>query len=185
MSIIEDILGRYLALYPEEQDAFTVLRTQLADGEDVTSRKNFTGHVTSSGLVVSADHRRVLLIHHRFFVKWLQPGGPMEPGEIDPYETALREVREETGIQDVQPIDIPGQASHLPVYIDSNYIRARPERNEPEHWHHDFRYAFLAGSEQVNHRIEEVYAAEWMPLDDPRVEAQPWIKQGLSRLLAV
>ncbi len=41
--------------------------------------------------------KKVLLIHHRKLGKWLYPGGHMESGEF-PYETAAREVKEETGL---------------------------------------------------------------------------------------
>ena len=104
MNSIAELLNRYLALYPEEKESFVLLRRQIVANEDVVSRRNFTGHVTGSGLVLSPDRSHVLLIHHRFLERWLQPGGHMEPHEITPYDTALREVREETGLQPLRYI---------------------------------------------------------------------------------
>lgn len=42
----------------------------------------------------------VLLLHHRKLQTWMPPGGHVEPNEL-PHEAALREAKEETGL-DVQ-----------------------------------------------------------------------------------
>jgi 8-oxo-dGTP pyrophosphatase MutT (NUDIX family) len=53
-------------------------------------------HVTGSAIVVGA--RGVLLHRHKRLGLWLQPGGHLEPGEA-PWNAALREAEEETGLK--------------------------------------------------------------------------------------
>ena len=64
----------------------------LADPMD---RERDLIHVTGSAIVTGP--RGVVLLRHRRLGLWLQPGGHIEPGET-PWEAALREATEETGL---------------------------------------------------------------------------------------
>src|ERR1700723_1473213 len=62
------------------------------------SRHQFTpGHITCTGLVLASDGERLLLVHHRRLDRWLLPGGHVDPDDTEIWETASREVIEETG----------------------------------------------------------------------------------------
>ena len=52
----------------------------------------------ASVFVINPKDKKLLLVKHSIFNKWLQPGGHMEESE-NPEESALREVYEETGIK--------------------------------------------------------------------------------------
>lgn len=55
-------------------------------------------HFCASAFVINPSDKRILLVRHSNFDKWLQPGGHMEDDET-PEETAVREVFEETGVR--------------------------------------------------------------------------------------
>lgn len=170
-------LAAYLAIFPEDARALQCLCDQLAAGEDVGDRRNFNGHLCGSGIVLSRDRQKVLLIHHKRFGRWQQPGGHMEPGDESPLTAARREVLEETGLRMGRPYLIQGKS--MPLHIGAHPIPANPAKDEPAHRHYDFRYLFVADDEALRHQEEEVHAAGWFPLDAPETAS---IAEMLARL---
>lgn len=119
------------------------------------------GHFTASAFVVSPDLRSLLLILHGKLALWLQPGGHIDPSDADVLAAARREVAEETGIQDTQPL----AAFPRLLDLDIHPIPANPRKAEAAHEHFDVRVAlhaqtweFAAGSDAL--------AARWVPLAD-------------------
>lgn len=103
---------------------------ELFDGlESPLDQRADAVHVTGSAFVVG--RRGVVLLRHRRLGIWLQPGGHIDPGET-PWEAALREAREETGL-DLAPIDFdaPGRPrlAHVDVHAGGR-----------GHTHLDLRY---------------------------------------------
>jgi 8-oxo-dGTP pyrophosphatase MutT (NUDIX family) len=81
-------------------------------------------HVTASAVVTG--QRGVVLLKHKRLGIWLQPGGHIDPDE-DPIDAALREAREETGLdvvlhtQEVIHVDVhPGPKGH--THLDLRYL---------------------------------------------------------------
>lgn len=165
----------YMDLFPvEEEERLDLLVTQLwENGEQgIYDRKNMLGHVTTSMLVLSPCTTKVLVIHHRATGKLLAPGGHVEmdceplKGDVDLRQQALRELAEETGITDVEPVFI-GERADTPLDLDSHHIAPRPAKMEGPHYHHDFMYLAIARSETVPvAQASEVSFARWVPLDE-------------------
>jgi 8-oxo-dGTP pyrophosphatase MutT (NUDIX family) len=136
------------------------------------------GHLTGSAFVLSADGRRVLLLHHRKLDRWLQPGGHADPGETSGEAVALREVREETGLEDARlHPDAP-----RPLDVDVHEIPARP--GEPAHAHLDLRYLVVAGVGELRRAQEEAADLRWFGWDElAPLRLDPGLRRGLSKAL--
>ena len=102
----------------------------------------------ASAFVLNHEHK-VLLIWHKKFNKFIQPGGHLNEGE-KPYEAAIREVLEETHIH----IDIPEKE---PFSI-SDY------HNNVGH-QIDYQYIAYALDEEIR-KNNESFKAGWYSLED-------------------
>lgn len=156
-------LSGFVAAQPDAARRLARLREQLNGADDVLSRSNMAGHVTTSAVVLDHVRQRVLMIHHRALDLWLAPGGHYEaPGSL--WDSACREVAEETGVTGLLPF--VGRQPFL-LDIDTHAIPARPQRGEGSHWHHDFAFLAIAPHNvDLALQEEEVVAAQWTPVAD-------------------
>jgi 8-oxo-dGTP pyrophosphatase MutT (NUDIX family) len=151
-------LSRLVAAFPEDQKSRELVLQLLEYTPAPFSRAQFEpGHITCTGLVLHPAGDAILLVHHRRLDRWLLPGGHVEPEDAEIWDTARREVREETGAQ-LLPEAAPGMAG-----IDVHGIP--PRRKEPFHLHHDLIFTFHAASPEIA-PTEEVRRAVWCSMDD-------------------
>lgn len=159
---ISNVLAEYLERYPDEAPLLAEPVQRLRQGGDFASRRTFPMHVTVGALLVR-DEAEILLIEHRAYGLMLQPGGHVEPTDTTLVDAAVRELAEETGIDPSAVVC----ASPTPAYVEYGLVPARPAKDEPEHYHLDFGYAFTTTHGDVG-RIQEseVTGAGWYPLGD-------------------
>jgi 8-oxo-dGTP pyrophosphatase MutT (NUDIX family) len=123
---------------------------------DPFSRGHFApGHFTASCYIVDGEGR-LLLHHHRRLDRWLQMGGHLENAE-SPELAALREGREESGLDD---LTLLGGIADLDVHA----IPAG--KGEPDHDHFDVRYvARTATPDRITIDRAESNELAWFTLD--------------------
>jgi 8-oxo-dGTP pyrophosphatase MutT (NUDIX family) len=90
----------------------------LADHDDALSRSCTPAHLTTGLLIMSADLDRVLLTLHHRVRRWLQTGGHCEAGDTSLARAALREGREESGIDDLRIDPVPVRLARHPAPCD-------------------------------------------------------------------
>lgn len=145
-------------------------------------------HCAASVYILTREEpKRVLLVHHNKFKKWLAPGGHVEQEE-NPYEAAIREVREETGLDiaaHLPPlVDIDGSARYLPLptYFLEEDIPAFG--NTPAHVHIDFIYTVEIPHAEVVHDANESLGIGWFTYDEMlELETFEDVRTSLKELL--
>jgi 8-oxo-dGTP pyrophosphatase MutT (NUDIX family) len=151
------LIDLYAAAYPGELEVAERLRSFVAEHPDCFRRTCAPGHVTGSAWIVSADHERVLLTHHRKLGRWLQLGGHSD-GDPDPLRVALREAQEESGLARFAPVATGRDI--IPVDLDIHEIPARGD--EPAHLHYDVRYLLVAAPGQTIAISDESNDLRWI-----------------------
>lgn len=166
MENIQELTERYIAAFPSEKMRLNQFVDFLTGTKfnQLFDRKNFIGHITASSLIVDSSRSKVLLIKHKAIDRWLQPGGHVDPSDDTLVNAAIREAKEETGIDDTNLTLI---SRHLrdgvPIDIDTHYIEKNTYQSEDEHYHHDFRYLFLyTGAIQLAQNSGEKSEYKWV-----------------------
>ena len=111
---------------------------------------------------------RTLLLHHRTLGMWLPPGGHIDPHEL-PDRAALREVREESGLE-VELLDQGRMLGHVQVLPQPCCILL--EDISPGHQHIDLIYFARMRGGSLAHAEREAHAARWCSweeLGDPEI----------------
>ena len=131
-----------------------------------------TGHVTGSAWIIDRARSSVLLTHHFKLDRWLQLGGHAD-GDPDILRVAMREAREESGIEDIQPL------SEAIFDVDVHPIPARGM--EPRHFHYDVRFLLEADADAPLVISGESKGLAWVPMADI---AQFTAEQSIARMAA-
>ena len=124
-------------------------------------------HVTASALIVDDPHRvrHVVLHKHKRLGLWLQPGGHIEMGETIA-EAALREAREETGLDVAHP-------------VVERFLHCDVHPGPRGHTHLDVRYVVLAPFVAPNPPAGESQEVRWFTLDDALTIADAGLRGAL------
>ena len=84
----------------EEKDKKLMLK-YIDTFDNVLTRENEFGHFTASSWAVNKDRTKVLMIYHNIYKSWAWTGGHAD-GCQDLLEVAVRELKEETGVENVK-----------------------------------------------------------------------------------
>lgn len=113
--------------------------------------------------------QKMLLVHHKKLGRWLQPGGHIEQFE-NPVEAAIREVKEETGIdisflaKQLEVIDSDGTFLPVPKFIMEQTIPAN--NSQPQHYHLDIQYHLEIPEQKLLLNPTESHSIGWFTKDE-------------------
>ncbi len=163
----------------EEKDKQTMLK-YLNTFDDCLTRNNEFGHFTASSWAVNKERTKVLMIYHNIYQSWAWSGGHAD-GESDLLGTAIRELKEETGVENVTVVK-PDIFSLEIVTVDGHIKRGKYVSS---HVHLNLTY-FLEVDENEILKIkpDENSGVKWVNLEDVEKEStEKWICANIYRKL--
>lgn len=199
---VDRLLNEYLDFFVDERETLPILSSQLLEKDrSLCNRKNMIGHLTASGLLIHPNNDSVFLIYHNFLKTWLQPGGHLDPEEL-PVHGALREFTEETGMTNL--VFHKWHDRHpIPIDIDTHFIPENKNKEEGEHFHHDFQYLlslkndrdhlvfdhfqpYFSSYSPINIAKDEVTQYRWMPIAElMESDFDPRLKRVIRKISGV
>ena len=159
----------------ETQDRAELLR-RLESGEELYGRENASAHLTASAWVVSPDRTQVLLAYHNLYDSWSWLGGHAD-GERDLLSVAMREVREESGLEILRPLSAAPYSLEI-LTVDGHEKRGRYVSS---HLHLNVTY-LLEGdpAAPVRCKPDENSRVGWFGLEEAvAASSEPWFRQRI------
>lgn len=166
---ISKIVEKYLSIYSDEKEKLERLTLFLKEQEDVFDWNNFNGHITVGAFLYSKKEDEFLVLYHKDLMMYLYPGGHIDESDSTPLIAAMRELREETGLDNIVNYSICDNEL-VPIDIDIHMIDYNERLNLPAHYHFDFRYLFII-DEKVNIKVDktEIKDYRWISFDEFKI----------------
>lgn len=169
------VLGGWAAPDADQERLRRRYVEHLAGHADGTYRECRPDHLTVGALVVSASHHEVLLTLHAKAGRWFQLGGHCEPGDATLAAAALREAREESGLDELHLDPVPVDLDEHPVTFCGS----------PGLVHHlDVRFVAVAPDGATPVVSEESTDVRWWPVDALPEPDTGLVRAALARLAA-
>ena len=84
--------------------------------------------------IVNKERTKTVLIYHKKYQNWIQPGGKSTPGE-DTKDTAIRKAYEETGLKvkivDDKPLYVEEYSNFVGNFVDYQFLAEPVDENQP------------------------------------------------------
>ena len=148
--------------------------------DDVLTRNNEFGHFTASSWAVNKEKTKTLMIYHNIYKSWSWTGGHAD-GEEDLLATAIRELKEETGVENVKILQEEPFSLEI-VCVDGHIKR---EKQIASHVHLNLTYLLeVDETETLKIKEDENSGVKWVPLEEvEKVSNEVWFRENIYRKL--
>ena len=161
----------------EEKDKETILK-YINTFDDVLTRNNEYGHFTASSWAVNKERTKVLMIYHNIYKSWAWTGGHAD-GESNLLGTAIRELKEETGVENVKVLD--DNIFSLEIACVNGHVKRG--KYVSSHVHLNLTYLLEVDEEEIlKIKEDENSGVKWIKLEDVEKESnEEWMVENIYK----
>ena len=154
----------------EEKDKALLLRC-LEKEDNLFTRDNDLVHLTASCWITNKSMDKVLMCYHKIYDSWSWLGGHAD-GEKDLLKVALKEAKEESGLENIKPYD--GKIFSLESLTVDGHIKRGVYVSS--HIHLNVTYLLVADEEEeLKIKEDENSGLRWFTLDEAiKASSEPW-----------
>lgn len=179
MSLLKSI-EKYMPANEQEENDKQVMLGYIKNTSDYLTREKKIAHFTTSIWTVNKERTKTLMVYHNIYDSWSWIGGHAD-GEEDLAKVALRELKEETGVdyavlvnKDIFSLEILTVDGHMKK---GKYV--------PSHLH--FNITYLAEAEEgqmLTVNEEENKDVKWFSFEDAiEASSEPWMVERVYKKL--
>lgn len=173
-------IKKYIPYNEQESADKQIILEYLETVKCPFSRENTISHMTASAWIVNHDRTKVLMAYHNIYKSWSWTGGHAD-GETDLLAVAIREAKEETGIQNVHTV------SEEIFSIETLVVEGHEKRGKyvPCHLHMNLTYLLEAEeTEALQIKPDENSGVKWLPMEQlEEYVTEPWMLERIYQKL--
>ena len=169
---LKEKIEKYKPFNEQEENDRKVMLQYIENFDNVLTRENEFGHFTASAWALNKERTKVLMIYHNIYQSWAWTGGHSD-GEADPLNTAIRELKEETGVKNVKVLD--DNIFSLEIICVNGHIKRG--KYVPSHVHLNLTFLLEVDENEVLIKKEdENSGVKWIDIDDVKnVSNEEWM----------
>ena len=170
---LKESIEKFCPYNEQEEVDRKIMLKYINDFDNILTRQNEYAHFTSSAFVLNKERTKILMIYHNIYNSWAWTGGHSD-GDSDLLNVAIKEAKEETGIENVRPI------SRNIYSIEIINVNGHEKKGKyiASHVHLNVTYLLEADEDQkIKIKEDENSGVKWFPIDEIlKVSSEPWVR---------